>query len=223
MLASLGRCCWKQARPGKGPPDAQQKGIAGNTILFSRPTANVPSMELPPAHDALWILSTPCSRERRTIPPRRTGRRSSARSDRTASGSAPRSLRCPSGRASRRRGCWKMAYLLPVDGVDRAPTLLLSTSDVPGIEGRKTTLRFDGHANNLKSGAAIFFAIPNFADTYSPLVLQLHEGPHKNIHMDRPVVQLPATRTSQRRARPLSRACTGAWPWTRSCRPGTSR
>ena len=33
-------------------------------------------------------------------------------------------------------------------------TLLLSTPDVPGTEGRKTALRFDGHGNNLKFGAA---------------------------------------------------------------------
>ena len=63
-------------------------------------------------------------------------------------------------------------------------TLLLSTSDVPGTEGRKTALRFDGHANNLKFGAASFFVTPNFADTYSPLVLQLHEGPGKQSHLD---------------------------------------
>ena len=48
MLASLGRCCWKQVRLGKGAPDVQQKGI-----LFAQPTADIPSMELPPAHDAL--------------------------------------------------------------------------------------------------------------------------------------------------------------------------
>ena len=53
MLASLGRCCWKQVRLGKGAPDAQQKGIAGNTILFAQPTTDIPSMELPPAPDAL--------------------------------------------------------------------------------------------------------------------------------------------------------------------------
>ena len=63
-------------------------------------------------------------------------------------------------------------------------TLLLSTSDVPGTEGRKTALRFDGHANNLKFGAASFFVTPNFADTYNPLVLQLHEGPGKRSHLD---------------------------------------
>ena len=53
MLASIGRCCWKQVRLGKGAPDVQQKGISGNTILFAQPTANIPSMELPPASDAL--------------------------------------------------------------------------------------------------------------------------------------------------------------------------
>ena len=63
-------------------------------------------------------------------------------------------------------------------------TLLLSTSDVPGTEGRKTALRFDGHGNNLKFGASSFFVTPNFADTYSPLVVQLHEGPGKRSHLD---------------------------------------
>ena len=53
MLASLGRCCWKQIRLGKGAPDVQQKGITGNTILFAQPTADIPSMELPPARDSL--------------------------------------------------------------------------------------------------------------------------------------------------------------------------
>ena len=53
MLASLGRCCWKQVRLGRGTPDVQQKGITGNTILFAQPTADIPSMELPPASDAL--------------------------------------------------------------------------------------------------------------------------------------------------------------------------
>ena len=53
MLASLGRCCWKQVRLGKGAPDVQQKGITGNAILFAQPTADIPSMELPPARDAL--------------------------------------------------------------------------------------------------------------------------------------------------------------------------
>ena len=62
-------------------------------------------------------------------------------------------------------------------------TLLLSTSDVPGTEGRKTQLRFNGHGNNLLFGAASFFATPNFADTYSPLVLLLHEGPGKDSHL----------------------------------------
>ena len=53
MLASIGRCYWKQVRLGKGAPDAQQKGINGNTILFAQPTANISFMELPPPPDAL--------------------------------------------------------------------------------------------------------------------------------------------------------------------------
>ena len=71
-------------------------------------------------------------------------------------------------------------------------TLLLSTSDVPGTEGRKTQLRFDGHGNNLLFGAASFFATPNFADTYSPLVLQLHEGPGKDSHLNTSGAAQPA-------------------------------
>ena len=63
-------------------------------------------------------------------------------------------------------------------------TLLLSTSDVPGTEGRKTALRFDGHGNNLKFGASSFFVTTNFADTYSLLVVQFHEGPGKRSHLD---------------------------------------
>ncbi len=53
MLAPLGRCCWKQVRLGKGAPDVQQKGISGNTILFAQPTAQIPTMELPPEQGAL--------------------------------------------------------------------------------------------------------------------------------------------------------------------------
>ena len=63
-------------------------------------------------------------------------------------------------------------------------TLLLSTSEVPGTEGRKSALRFDGRGNNLKFGAAGFFVTPNFADVYHPLVLQLLEGPGKWSHLD---------------------------------------
>ena len=55
-------------------------------------------------------------------------------------------------------------------------TLLLSTSDVPGTEGRKKKLRHNGHGNNLLFGAPSFFATPNFADTYHPLVHMLHYG-----------------------------------------------
>jgi hypothetical protein len=54
MLASLGRCCWKQVRLGRrGDPAVQEKALTGNTIFFAQPTADVPSMELPPPSDAL--------------------------------------------------------------------------------------------------------------------------------------------------------------------------
>jgi len=53
MLSSLARCCWKQVRLGKGSPEVQQKAINGNTIFFAQPTADIPSMELPPPSDAL--------------------------------------------------------------------------------------------------------------------------------------------------------------------------
>ena len=52
-LLSLGRACWKQVRLGRGKPDVQQTGVCGNTIFFAQPTADVPSMELPPPTDAL--------------------------------------------------------------------------------------------------------------------------------------------------------------------------
>jgi hypothetical protein len=63
-------------------------------------------------------------------------------------------------------------------------TLLFSMSDVPGTEGRKTQLRYDGHGNNLMFGASSYFVTPNFADTYSPLVKLLHEGPGKTSHLN---------------------------------------
>ena len=69
-------------------------------------------------------------------------------------------------------------------------TLLLSTSEVPGTEGRKGKLRFDGHGNNLLFGGPSFFATPNFADTYNPLVKLLHDGPGEDSH-------LVATRTGR--------------------------
>ena len=47
-------------------------------------------------------------------------------------------------------------------------TSLRNTSDVPGTEGRKRKLRFNGHANNLLRGPPSFFVTPNFADTYNP-------------------------------------------------------
>ena len=48
-------------------------------------------------------------------------------------------------------------------------TLLLSMADVPGTEGRKKRLRFNGHAGNILFGPPSFFNTPNFADTYHHL------------------------------------------------------
>ena len=54
MLVSLGRCCWKQVRLGRhSDPAVQEKALSGNTIFFAQPTADVPSMEMPPPTDAL--------------------------------------------------------------------------------------------------------------------------------------------------------------------------
>ena len=53
-LASLGRCCWKQVRLGRREdPAVQETGLTGNSILLAQPTADVPSLELPPPPDAL--------------------------------------------------------------------------------------------------------------------------------------------------------------------------
>jgi len=61
-------------------------------------------------------------------------------------------------------------------------TLLLSTANVPGTEGRKTSLRHEMHAANLFFGPATFFCTPNHADTYSPLMCLLHQGPDRHDH-----------------------------------------
>ena len=54
MMASLGRFCWKQVRLGRHcDPAVQEKALTGNTIYFAQPTADLPSMELPPPRDAL--------------------------------------------------------------------------------------------------------------------------------------------------------------------------
>jgi len=74
-------------------------------------------------------------------------------------------------------------------------TLLLSTSDVPGTEGRKTALRYDGHGNNLLFGPPSFFNTPNFADTYHPLMVLLHEGPGKRSHLSISGASQPADST----------------------------
>ena len=62
-------------------------------------------------------------------------------------------------------------------------TLLLSTSAVPGTEGRKKKLRHNGHANNLLWGPSSFFNAPNFADTSNPIVKLLHDGPSRDAHL----------------------------------------
>ena len=62
-------------------------------------------------------------------------------------------------------------------------TLLLSTANVFGTEGRKQSLRHEIHAANLLFGAGTFFATPNHADTYSPLMLLLHRGPSRTDHV----------------------------------------
>ena len=62
-------------------------------------------------------------------------------------------------------------------------SLLISTANVFGTEGRKQSLRYEMHAANLLFGAGTFFATPNHADTYSPLMLLLHRGPSSNDHL----------------------------------------
>ena len=53
-LASLGRCCWKQVRLGRhADPAVQETGLTANSIFLAQPTADVPTMELPPPADAL--------------------------------------------------------------------------------------------------------------------------------------------------------------------------
>ena len=79
---------------------------------------------------------------------------------------------------------------MPVKVKTALRALLLSTSDVPGTEGRKTSLRFNGHGNNLLFGASSFFNTPNFADTYSPLIFQLHQGPVSYTHLTLPTILL---------------------------------
>ena len=77
-------------------------------------------------------------------------------------------------------------------------TLLLSTSDVPGTEGRKQTLRHNMHASNLRFGSATFFVTPNHADTYSPLMLLLQNGPARDDHLNIDAPQLDAGLPSEK-------------------------
>ena len=53
MLSSLARRCFKQVRLGRGAPDTRQKAICGNTIFLAQPTAEIPSLTLPPPDDVL--------------------------------------------------------------------------------------------------------------------------------------------------------------------------
>ncbi len=59
-------------------------------------------------------------------------------------------------------------------------TLLLSICGVPGTDWRKAELRCNGRGNNLFFDGPGFFAIPNFADMYTPLVKLRHAGPSEN-------------------------------------------
>ena len=62
-------------------------------------------------------------------------------------------------------------------------SLLLSTANVPGTEGRKTALRYDGNGNNIFFGASIVFLTMNFADTYHYLMALLGDGPGPRSHL----------------------------------------
>ena len=70
--------------------------------------------------------------------------------------------------------------------------LLLSTANVPGTEGRKQSLRHIMHASNIMFGSATFFVTPNHADTYSPLMLLLQNGPARDDHLNIDAPQLDA-------------------------------
>ena len=54
--------------------------------------------------------------------------------------------------------------------------VLISTKDVPLNDGYKRNLRHESHNLNVTEGALVVFATFNFADTYSPLLLQLVRG-----------------------------------------------
>ena len=58
-LAAVGRARMTQTRLGcRRDPAAQEAALAGNTILFAQPTADVPSMGLPPPTVTLVDSST---------------------------------------------------------------------------------------------------------------------------------------------------------------------
>ena len=50
----MGRACWKQVRLGRREdPGVQETGLTANSIFLAQPTADVPTMEMPPPPDAL--------------------------------------------------------------------------------------------------------------------------------------------------------------------------
>ena len=54
MIAAARRVRMKQIRLGRrGNPAVQETALTGNTILFAQPTADDPSLELPPQTDTL--------------------------------------------------------------------------------------------------------------------------------------------------------------------------
>ena len=54
LLSALGRCCWKQVRLGRrDDPALQETGLTANSIFLAQPTADLPTMELPPPADSL--------------------------------------------------------------------------------------------------------------------------------------------------------------------------
>ena len=51
--------------------------------------------------------------------------------------------------------------------------MLISTKDVPFTDGSKRNLRHEGHNLNVTYGSLVVFATFNYADAYSPVLLQL--------------------------------------------------
>ena len=56
-------------------------------------------------------------------------------------------------------------------------SVLVATRDVVFTEGHRVNSRHRGHALTTKHGASIVFHTANYADTYSPLIPELYNGP----------------------------------------------